>query len=193
DLTARLDGPEVPALDGSAAPFARAIAQSGIVATTGERPPLVPDGTMELTEGDAVYHVGPAERLTLDVTVEWDHPLIGRQQARYAVDAALFERELAPARTFGFADDAEALREQRLARGASPDNAVVLTAQGLLGGTLRWPDEFVRHKALDLLGDLALLGRPLRAAVSAQRPSHRGNVALAHAIDRTATRKELLR
>lgn len=190
DLLVELDGPEVPALDGSAAPFAQAIREAGTVTAVGDPDPVIVNGTIELSDGDAVYEVGPAARLTLDVTVEWDHPLIGRQRGTFEIDPSGFERDLAPARTFGFADEGLALAEQRLARGASPANALVLTEDGVLGGPLRWPDEFVRHKALDLLGDLALLGRSLRAAVTAYRPSHHGNLTLVRAIGRMATCKE---
>jgi UDP-3-O-[3-hydroxymyristoyl] N-acetylglucosamine deacetylase/3-hydroxyacyl-[acyl-carrier-protein] dehydratase len=140
-------------------------------------------------EGDAVYHVTPREGLRLTVTIEWDHPLIGRQSGCYDVTPETFATELAAARTFGFEREAEELRERGLARGASPETAIVLTDQGVNGAELRWPDEFVRHKATDILGDLALLGGRLHADVVAFRPSHAGNVALARAISRTANRR----
>src|SRR5690606_28263122 len=105
-----------------------------------------------------------------------------------------YAREIAPARTFGFVHEVEALRGRGLALGGSTENAVVLTETGLAEGTeLRFPDEFVRHKTLDLVGDLALLGARLRAHIVAHRPSHRGNVELAREIQARADRKALAR
>src|SRR5207244_3004398 len=127
--------------------------------------------------------------LRLTVTVEWPHPLIGRQAGTYEVTSEAFARELAPARTFGFAHEVAALKAKGLIKGASGANAIVLDEHGLAnGGQLRWPDEFVRHKAADIVGDLALTGARIRAHVIATRPSHGGNVALARALSRTARR-----
>jgi UDP-3-O-[3-hydroxymyristoyl] N-acetylglucosamine deacetylase/3-hydroxyacyl-[acyl-carrier-protein] dehydratase len=112
--------------------------------------------------------------------------MIGRQQGSYVVTPERFGAELAPARTFGFLHEQEMLRAKGLIRGASTENAVVLTDVGLLEGTLRWPDEFVRHKAMDCVGDLALAGRRVRARVSAIRPSHRGTVTLVREMVKAA-------
>ncbi len=139
-----------------------------------------------VTEGEAQYLVGPAAHLKVSVTIEFPHPLIGRQSGSYDVTPEGFATELAGARTFGFMGEVEALRQKGLIVGASTENAVVLDEKGLVGTTLRWPDEFVRHKAADVVGDLALLGGRLRAHVVAERPSHRGNVALGNAISRRA-------
>jgi UDP-3-O-[3-hydroxymyristoyl] N-acetylglucosamine deacetylase/3-hydroxyacyl-[acyl-carrier-protein] dehydratase len=100
------------------------------------------------------------------------------------IDAATFAAEIAPARTFGFVREVEALRAKGLIGGGSVDNAVVLDEHGVVGTTLRWPDEFVRHKAADVLGDLALVGGRVRAHIVATKPSHRGNVALGRALVR---------
>ncbi len=136
-----------------------------------------------VTEGDASYVVAPAKRLTLTVTIEWPHPLIGRQAGTYDVTAEAFGRELASARTFGFTSEVAALQAKGLIKGASAANAIVLDERGLAnGGQLRWPDEFVRHKAADILGDLALTGARIRAQIVATRPSHGGNIALARAL-----------
>ena len=132
--------------------------------------------------------VSPWKTLRLTATIEWSHPLIRRQVGSFDITAENFAEQLAGARTFGFTSEVEALRAKGLLRGGSLENAVVLSEDGVLGTTLRWPDEFVRHKAGDILGDLALLGGRLAAHVIATRPSHQGNVALARAIARTGQR-----
>ncbi|HEX6630138.1 MAG TPA: 3-hydroxyacyl-ACP dehydratase FabZ, partial [Gemmatimonadaceae bacterium] len=114
------------------------------------------------------------------------HPLIGRQAGRYVVTRDAYVRELAAARTFGFMREVEALRAKGLIQGASTDNAVVLDERGVVANALRWPDEFVRHKAMDCVGDLALAGRRVRARVVAHKPSHRGTVTLVREMVRHA-------
>src|SRR5581483_324531 len=114
---------------------------------------------------------------------------IGRQAGSYTVTPATFAAELARARTFGFAGEAAALQAKGLIKGASAASAIVLDERGLAdGGALRWPDEFVRHKAADILGDLALLGGRVRAHIVATRPSHAGNITLARALRGAAAR-----
>jgi UDP-3-O-[3-hydroxymyristoyl] N-acetylglucosamine deacetylase / 3-hydroxyacyl-[acyl-carrier-protein] dehydratase len=133
--------------------------------------------------------VEPCDEFRLTVTVEWDHPVIGRQTGSWTVDGETFSREIAPARTFGFQREAEALQARGFALGGAVDNVIVLSDDGVVGTTLRWPDEFVRHKAGDVIGDLALVGGRIAAHVIAERPSHQGNVALARRLVRTATRE----
>jgi UDP-3-O-acyl N-acetylglucosamine deacetylase len=189
DLVIELDGPEPPAGDGSAAPYFQALADAGVVELGGSATVYQPNAPLVVREGDATYQVAPGDLLRLTVTIEWDHPAIGRQCGAYDITSDAFERELAGARTFGFVAEADALREQGLALGASAENTIALSDTEVVGTELRWPDEFVRHKAADLLGDLALLGGRLDAEVEAYRPSHAGNVALARAISRTANRR----
>jgi UDP-3-O-[3-hydroxymyristoyl] N-acetylglucosamine deacetylase/3-hydroxyacyl-[acyl-carrier-protein] dehydratase len=142
-----------------------------------------------VTEGDSSYIVAPARALRLTVTIEWPHPLIGRQAGTYDVTPEGFAKELAPARTFGFTSEVAELQAKGLIKGASAANAIVLDERGIAnGGKLRWPDEFVRHKAADILGDLALTGARIRAHVVATRPSHGGNIALARALARAGKR-----
>src|SRR5690606_2519556 len=130
-------------------------------------------------EGESEYVVAPASGFRLSTTIEFDHPQIGRQFSSVEVNASAYRDDIAAARTFGFVHEVEALKSRGLALGGSPGNAVVLTSDGLYEGTeLRFPDEFVRHKTLDLIGDLALLGAHLEGHVVATRPSHRGNVEL---------------
>jgi UDP-3-O-[3-hydroxymyristoyl] N-acetylglucosamine deacetylase / 3-hydroxyacyl-[acyl-carrier-protein] dehydratase len=188
DLVVELDGPEPPILDGSFAPYLDLLEGAGLREQPGEPVVYTVTGAFTLTVGEAGYVVSPARQLRITATVEWDHPLIGRQSGSYDIAAAPFRRELAAARTFGFTGEVEALRARGLLKGASADSAVVLTETGLHGGALRWPDEFVRHKAGDIVGDLALTGGRIRAHVMATRPSHEGNVALARAMVRTASR-----
>lgn len=187
DLLIELDGPEVPNGDGSARDFFDALDQAGLVEQGGEPAEFRLRAPLTVREAGASYLVAPSEQLRLTVTIEWPHPSIGRQSGCFDTDAASFARELAAARTFGFAGDASHLRAQGLAAGADPSTAVVLDQTGPVGTALRWPDEFVRHKAADLLGDLVLLGSRLKAEVVAFRPSHRGNLALVQALRRTAS------
>jgi UDP-3-O-[3-hydroxymyristoyl] N-acetylglucosamine deacetylase/3-hydroxyacyl-[acyl-carrier-protein] dehydratase len=186
DAVVEITGPEPPILDGSFQPFVDAVRRAEPVEHGGEALQFTVNEPFALREGEASYLVGPAPALRISTTIEFPHPLIGRQSGCYDITAEAFERELAPARTFGFVREVEKLRAKGLIAGASTANAIVLDEQGLVDNTLRWPDEFVRHKAADLVGDLALVGGRIHAFVVADRPSHRGNVALGNAIRRRA-------
>jgi UDP-3-O-[3-hydroxymyristoyl] N-acetylglucosamine deacetylase/3-hydroxyacyl-[acyl-carrier-protein] dehydratase len=189
DLQIDLDGPEPPILDGSFAPYFDALRGAGSKEQPGEVVTFRIDAPFQVTEGDATYIVSPAKGLRITATIEWPHPLIKRQTGSYDLTPEEFGSELARARTFGFVSEVEGLRAKGLLKGASPESAVVLTADGLAGTALRWPDEFVRQKAGDIAGDLALLGGRVQAHIVATRPSHQGNVALARAIARAARRQ----
>ena len=178
DVEIELDSMEPPAMDGSAGAFLEAVLEVGIVPSGAHSRFLRVRKTFEHSEGDASYRVVPAAALELDVRISFQHRLVGEQRGCWSIDREVFARELAWARTFGFRHEVEALRSQGLIKGASTDNAILLDEEGVVGSTLRWPDEFVRHKALDCLGDLALAGRRLQARVVADRPSHRGTVSL---------------
>jgi UDP-3-O-[3-hydroxymyristoyl] N-acetylglucosamine deacetylase/3-hydroxyacyl-[acyl-carrier-protein] dehydratase len=178
DLVIEMDGPEPPVLDGSAGPFFDALRERGVVQHGGAPDYLELTESVRVIDGESVYEAHPASELSLDVTIDFAHPVIGRQVGRYVLTEESFARELAGARTFGFVHEVEALRAKGLIRGASTDNAVVLDETGVVGNTLRTPDEFVRHKAMDCVGDLALSGRRVRARVVAVKPSHRGTVTL---------------
>jgi len=189
DLTIELSGPEPPILDGSVLPYFEALTNAGPTDIGGEPVVLSVQAPFTVTEGDSTYIVAPAKALRLTVTIEWPHPLIGRQTGTYDLTAAAFAAELAPARTFGFTSEVAQLQAKGLIKGASAANAIVLDERGIAnGGKLRWPDEFVRHKAADIVGDLALTGARVRAYVVATRPSHGGNVALARALARAGKR-----
>jgi len=144
---------------------------------------------VRIIDGASVYETYPAEQLELDVTIEFPHPLIGRQSRRFTVTEDAFASEMARARTFGFVHEVDALREKGLIRGASLENAIVLGDDEILSGDLRWSDEFVRHKAMDCVGDLALAGARVRAKIVALKPSHRGTVTLVREMVK-AGRKE---
>ena len=189
DVTIAMDGPEPPILDGSAAPFVEALSDAGLASIAGEPEFLDLSEPVRIIDGASVYEAFPAEGLELDVTIDFPHPLIGKQSRKFTVTEESFASELSRARTFGFVHEVEALREKGLIRGASLENAVVLGDDDILSGDLRWSDEFVRHKAMDCVGDLALAGAKVRARIVAIKPSHRGTVTLVRELVK-AGRKE---
>ena len=186
DLVIELNGPEPPIADGSAMPFFEVLRTAGIARQAGAVQYLDVREPVRFADGGAEYEAFPSPELELDVMIEFPHKMIGRQHGTYRVSPDRFAAELASARTFGFMHEVEALRSRGLIRGASTKNAVVLDDAGVLETTLRWPDEFVRHKALDCVGDLTLAGARVRARIVARRPSHRGTVQLVRAM-RAAT------
>jgi UDP-3-O-[3-hydroxymyristoyl] N-acetylglucosamine deacetylase len=155
-------------MDGSSAPFVALLREAGVFDQRVARRVIRVRKPISVRDGDRVIRVSPAARLSVSYFVEYPHPAIGKQRIELAIDAASFEREIARARTFGFLHEVEAL-----SRGGNLENTVVLDDRGVLNQCgLRFPDEFVRHKVLDLLGDLALLGRPLIAHVEVERGGH---------------------
>lgn len=182
DLLISLDGPEPPIMDGSAGPFFEALVAAGIA----EHPGFVRAGSLRapvsMTDGEARYEAFPSERLELDVSIDFEHPLIGGQRYATPITRDVFARELAFARTFGFMKEVDFLRERGLIKGATTQNAVVLDDHDVVENALRSPDEFVRHKMMDCLGDLALAGLRLRARIVAHKPSHRGTVQFVRAL-----------
>jgi UDP-3-O-[3-hydroxymyristoyl] N-acetylglucosamine deacetylase/3-hydroxyacyl-[acyl-carrier-protein] dehydratase len=189
DVTIDMNAPEPPILDGSAAPFIEALSAAGLADLEGEPDFLDLAEPIRIIDGASVYEAYPAAQLELDVTIEFPHPLIGKQSLHFALTQESFASELSRARTFGFTHEVDALREKGLIKGASLDNAVVLDDSDILSGDLRWSDEFVRHKAMDCVGDLALAGARVRARIVAVKPSHRGTVTLVRELVKAA-RKE---
>jgi len=188
-----LDADELPAGDGSAVPFLELLERCGSVEQDAPARILAIEDTFAFSKGTAEYMVGPSDDFRISATIDFDHPMIRRQFASYRIPES-FASEVAPARTFCFLRDVEAMRGRGRAQGGSLDNAIVLTDQGLVEGTeLRFPDEFVRHKALDIIGDLSLVGARLHARVVAERPGHAANVALAKEIVSRAERRALAR
>ena len=176
-------GPEIPILDGSFAPWLRLLRDAGTSEQDQDAPVVALAAPVTTSHaGGASYVALPHDGFRVSATIDFDHGLIGRQYADFDIDAACFESDIAPARTFGFRADARALRTRGFARGASLNNTVVLDGDEVISGDLRYPDEFVRHKVGDLVGDLSLLGARVRGHVIAHRPGHTGNMALAAAI-----------
>jgi UDP-3-O-[3-hydroxymyristoyl] N-acetylglucosamine deacetylase len=128
--------------------------------------------TVEVADGDKWIRIAPANRLIIKYKIDFDHPVIGRQSLHFDFGHDSFLRKIAPARTFGFLRDVEKMRAAGLARGGSVENAIVLDDRGVMNGPLRFRDEFVRHKVLDLVGDLALIGRPIVGEITAHRAGH---------------------
>ena len=172
DVDIRIDGPEVPIIDGSAVPFMHLIDAAGVRDLGVEIPVLRIHEPIEIVEGDKWIRMTPANRLILKYKIDFSHPVIGRESFQFDFGHDNFLRKIAPARTFGFMRDVEKLRAAGLARGGSIENCIVLDDQGVVNGPLRFKDEFVRHKILDLLGDLALIGRPIVGEISAYRAGH---------------------
>ncbi len=172
-LTVELHGGEIPILDGSALLLAQAIAEAGVVPISQEKQVVRLLRPHTLEENGARLSFSPASDFKVSYAIEFDHPLIGRQEISIDLTRESFLREIAPARTFGFLKDVAELKKRGLALGGTADNAVVLDEKGIISGPLRFPDEFVRHKVLDLIGDLALFGYPLLGYFQAERAGHR--------------------
>jgi UDP-3-O-[3-hydroxymyristoyl] N-acetylglucosamine deacetylase len=182
-----LDNLELPILDGSARPFLDLIHQVGIRKQRRGRVYLRILRELELREGNKFIAVYPAENYSVSYTVNFPHPLIGKESFSVDLSDGNYLSEIAPARTFGFLHEAEAMRQQGLIRGASAENAIVLTQDGILNPPLRFADEFVRHKVLDLIGDLALLGKQILGNVVADRAGHAMHTALVSRLLRDRT------
>jgi UDP-3-O-[3-hydroxymyristoyl] N-acetylglucosamine deacetylase len=175
NIVVELSASEIPIMDGSARPFVEAIVEAGIVRQSAPRSVMVITKAFEVRDGDGWISAEPASRLEIHNTVEYDHAAIGRQVFEYQDNGpASFAATLAPARTFGFLRDVEHLKASGYILGGSLENAVVVGPAGILNPEgLRWPDEFVRHKTLDLVGDLTLLGTALCGRITAFRAGHR--------------------
>jgi len=167
-----VDNLEVPIMDGSAEAFAEMIEGAGLVDQPTARRALLVRERVSAAAGNRSITIEPADAYEIDCLIDFQHPLIGVQHRSVTLDNGSFAREIASARTFGFIEEVEALRRANLIRGGSLDNAIVLTKDGVMNGPLRYPDEFGRHKALDLIGDLALVGLPLLGRVEARKAGH---------------------
>jgi UDP-3-O-[3-hydroxymyristoyl] N-acetylglucosamine deacetylase len=178
-----LDGPEMPILDGSAAGFVAAIDAAGRATLDAPRRCIEILQRIEVDGPGKRAALAPASRFELSVEIIFDAPAIGRQQIDLAVDPASFRAEIAPARTFGFIAEVEQLRAMGLGRGASLENTIVVDGDRVLNpATMHRPDDFVRHKALDALGDLALAGHPILGRYEASCSGHALNNALVRAL-----------
>jgi UDP-3-O-[3-hydroxymyristoyl] N-acetylglucosamine deacetylase len=174
-----VDNLEVPIMDGSAEVFIEMIERAGTVEQPRAKRALLVREKISVEHGNRRISVEPADSYQIDCVIDFAHPLIGTQRFHFELIEGAFGREIAAARTFGFTEEIEALRRANLVRGGSLDNAIVLTPDGMLNKTgLRWRDEFVRHKILDIIGDLSLLGMPILGRVTAERSGHLLHVAL---------------
>ncbi len=168
-----VDGPEVPILDGSAAPFVRLVLDAGLREQKAPRKVAVVKKTVTVQDGDKTARLSPASHLSIHCAVDFRHPLITDQRLSLEVTPRSFVRELATARTFGFKREVEYLQSRGFALGGSLENAIVVDDFHILNPDgLRFPDEFVRHKMLDAVGDLALAGHPVVGAMHATKTGH---------------------
>ena len=182
-----LDNLELPILDGSAQPFVALIQKAGIRKQRRPRTYLKIARNLELREGDKFIAVYPGQSYSVSYTINFPHPLIGKETFAVDLQDGNFLREIAPARTFGAREDEQAMRNMGLIRGASWENCIVLSASGIENPPLRFNDEFVRHKVLDLIGDLALLGKQILGTVVADRAGHAMHTALVSRLLRDKT------
>jgi len=188
-----VDNLEVPIMDGSAEAFAEMIETGGVVEQPLARRALMVRERVAVEAGNRRISIEPADAYEIDCTIDFPHPLIGVQHRSVILDNGSFARDIASARTFGFIEEVEALRRANLIRGGSLDNAIVLTKHGMLNETgLRFPDEFVRHKILDIVGDLALLGMSLLGRVEAERSGHLLHAALMSSLLRNRAAWEII-
>jgi UDP-3-O-[3-hydroxymyristoyl] N-acetylglucosamine deacetylase len=183
NLIIELDSAELPIMDGSAKPFVDLLLSAGILEQGALQPVLKITHPVEVREGEKWITIRPSATFSVNCSIQFDHPFLSNQSYRYEAAPEEFIQWIAPARTFGFLNEVEALRSQGLARGGSLDNAVVIGDEGVLNQEgLRYSDEFVRHKVLDMLGDLSLLGMPILGDVEAYCPGHQLNTKLVSKI-----------
>ena len=177
-----LDNLELPILDGSALPFVEMITAAGLRQQRRKRTYLRILRPCELHEGDKFIGIYPGERYSVSYAIDFPHPLIGSERFQVELSNGSYVEQIAAARTFGFLEQQRAMLNMGLIRGASRDNCVVLTRDGIDNPPLRFPDEFVRHKVLDLIGDLALFGKRILGYVKADRAGHALHTAIVSRI-----------
>jgi UDP-3-O-[3-hydroxymyristoyl] N-acetylglucosamine deacetylase len=179
-----IDSMEVPIMDGSGRLFMEEIERTGIVDQDSPRKYIVIEKPIEVRQGDKVAGVYPDPTPRATYIIDFEHKAIGRQEIRMELTPESYRREIGDARTFGFVADVEYLKSLGLIQGGSLENAVVLDDSGIVDNNLRYPDEFVRHKLLDLLGDISLAGYPIIGHLYAERAGHAIHTALADRIAR---------
>jgi UDP-3-O-[3-hydroxymyristoyl] N-acetylglucosamine deacetylase len=168
-----IDNIELPIMDGSSENFIELIEKAGVIEQDAPRRSLRVLKSVEVVEGDRRMSIAPSEKFEIECVIDFKHPFINRQCLNYVAENGSFRRQIASARTFGFTQEIEMLRKANLALGGSLENAIVLTPEGMLNeAPLRFDDEFVRHKILDIIGDLALLGMPVQGKVVAEKSGH---------------------
>jgi UDP-3-O-[3-hydroxymyristoyl] N-acetylglucosamine deacetylase/3-hydroxyacyl-[acyl-carrier-protein] dehydratase len=176
NLNIELDAEEIPNGDGSSLPVMSTLQKAGIVEQDAEKQYITVDRPIYYRQGDVTLSILPADEMRVSMTIAYDHVAIGTQYASYTITEDSFAREIAPARTFCFLREVKMLQEKGLIRGGSLESAVVIGDDTILNDELRFPDEFVRHKILDLIGDMYLLGRPVKGHVVGVKGGHEKNV-----------------
>ncbi len=178
-----LEGPEPPIGDGSFEIYAAAIRGAGVTEQAEPAPVLTVRDAISVNANNGESYVAvPDAAFSIAACIDFEHEAIGRQFGSFRIEPDVWTDQIAPARTFGFKNEAEALIARGLAQGASLENTIVLDENGVMNESLRFPDEYVRHKIGDMVGDLALIGARIQGRIVAERPSHGGNVALARAL-----------
>jgi UDP-3-O-[3-hydroxymyristoyl] N-acetylglucosamine deacetylase len=172
NVIVELNSPEVPIMDGSAAPFIYLIQEAGVKQLVTPRKYLKITRAISMSRGDKRIALYPSDHFKVTYSVSYDHPLLRHQSRTLRITEESFVEDIAPARTFTFLKDVEMLRQNGLALGGSLENAIVLGETGVLNNALRFEDEFVRHKILDAIGDLALVGYPVIGHLVAHRAGH---------------------
>ena len=167
-----LSSPEVPIMDGSAAPFIYLIQEAGVKLLSSQRRYLKVLRPISLSRGDKRIALYPSDHFKVTYSIAFDHPMLRHQSRTIRLTEESFIEEIAPARTFGFLEEVEMMRQQGLALGGSLENAIVIGDTGVLNNALRFDDEFVRHKILDVVGDMALVGHPIIGHLVAHRGGH---------------------
>lgn len=173
NLFIEMNGPEIPAGDGSASEFVTELLKAGMCPQPRDVPAYRIIRPLSIIDHDCYFQVEPYDGMKINYTIEFQNPLIGQQTRTFNGDREEYIHEIAPARTFCLREDVERLRNQGLSKGGSFDNTVVFAPDEILNGPLRFPDEPVRHKILDVIGDLALLGRPLLGNITVYKGSHK--------------------
>ena len=188
-----LDNIEIPIMDGSSEDFIRLVENAGVVSQPSPRHFLKVLKTVEVVEGDRKMSVGPCDKYEIECMIDFPHPFIKKQGLHFIFENGSFGKQIASARTFGFTQEIEMLRKANLALGGSLDNAIVLTPDGMLNETpLRFDDEFVRHKILDIIGDFALLGMPILGRITAEKSGHSVHAALMSKLLKTENAWEIV-
>ena len=174
-----LDNIEIPIMDGSSEDFLELIKKAGVAEQNASRRHFRVLKKVSLDQDGRRMSIEPSDKYEIECVIEFPHPFINKQSLHFIFDNGAFGREIGSARTFGFTSEIEMLRKANLARGGSLDNAIVLTPDGMLNETpLRFDDEFVRHKILDIIGDFALLGMPVLGKITAEKSGHAVHAAL---------------
>jgi UDP-3-O-[3-hydroxymyristoyl] N-acetylglucosamine deacetylase len=189
----KLDNIEVPIMDGSSENFIELIEKAGDKKLHAKRRFFKIREKVEFSDGDRLMSIEPADHFEIECRIDFPHPFIEIQTFNFVLDKGSFGREIASARTFGFTHEIDMLRKANLAQGGSLDNAIVLTDEGMLNKTpLRFNDEFVRHKILDIIGDIALLGMPVLGKITAEKSGHSVHASLVSKLLKTESAWEIV-